>query len=910
MGNSVNGNPVKLMPPGTDSSQKRWNFVMYDSENLTLTMSAEQGQSGQSLTFQYNGTGGPHHYLAYVLEQDGVPVYYGKAASLKDSGTGTVTVPLLGVGSKLEDGDYTMRFYEEDRTDGIYFASDTVDLEIRVADGAVSITNMGDVAVHTHSFGTGWESDESGHWHECSCGARSAEAAHVYDNDLDAECNVCTFKREISHVHQGVLVSGTPATCTADGVKEYYECSVCHQYFEDADCTNPIADLDSWKVIPAGHTWSDSYLEANANEGKHYHVCTVCGAKDEGEAHTWNANAATETHDKHCTICGYVAEEQLEPTHTYGTEWKSDADTHWHECSCGEKADIAAHSYDNDQDSTCNVCRYERQPPHTHDFGNSWESDAFGHWQECSCGEKTTAQAHSYDDEQDPICNVCGYERELSHTHDFGTDWESDAFNHWHKCSTCGAKDAEAAHSYGDDQDTTCNICGYVRPAAPEYTVTFNANGGSVSPSSAVTTDGKLRALPIPTRSGYDFVGWYTTASGGDRVTVNTVFTKNTTIYAYWEKQSGGGGDDPIILPSKTPSEEVREDIENAQEGDTVEVTLKPGKTELGGEVFEELAGKNITLEITVPGGVMWMVNGQDIPTDTDLTDIDMGVSMNTSTIPVDLINMVTGEMGAVQMTLAHDGEFGFTMTLTAPVGVENKGLWANLYHYDATSKRMLFETVAQVDASGNVALKLSHASEYAIVLDEKSHELPFTDTTKGTWYQGAVEYVYRNGIMTGTSATTFQPNGTLSRAMAVQIFYNLEGQPDISDENLGYPYEDVNAQAWYGDAVYWARLTGVATGYGDGTFQPGDSITRQEFAQMLYNYAKHKGYDLTAAGDLSTFPDSNTVADWAEIAMEWANGNGLINGHDDGTIDAAGAGTRAQAASILMRFDQNLVEM
>ena len=163
---------------------------------------------------------------------------------------------------------------------------------------------------------------------------------------------------------------------------------------------------------------------------------------------------------------------------------------------------------------------------------------------------------------------------------------------------------------------------------------------------------------------------------------------------------------------------------------------------------------------------------------------------------------------------------------------------------------------------------------------------------------------------MTGTSATTFQPNGTLSRAMAVQIFYNLEGQPDISDENLGYPYEDVNAQAWYGDAVYWARLTGVATGYGDGTFQPGDSITRQEFAQMLYNYAKHKGYDLTAAGDLSTFPDSNTVADWAEIAMEWANGNGLINGHDDGTIDAAGAGTRAQAASILMRFDQNLVEM
>ena len=186
---------------------------------------------------------------------------------------------------------------------------------------------------------------------------------------------------------------------------------------------------------------------------------------------------------------------------------------------------------------------------------------------------------------------------------------------------------------------------------------------------------------------------------------------------------------------------------------------------------------------------------------------------------------------------------------------------------------------------------------------------LPFEDVPPGAWYESAVRHAYFHNIMEGMSATTFQPNGTLSRAMAVQIFYNLEGHPDISDENLGYPYEDVDAQAWYGDAVYWARITGVATGYGDGTFQPTDSITRQEFAQMLYNYAKYKGYDLTAEGDLSQFPDSSSVADWAKTAMSWANGNKLINGHDDGTIDAAGIGTRAQAASILMRFDQNLAE-
>ena len=186
---------------------------------------------------------------------------------------------------------------------------------------------------------------------------------------------------------------------------------------------------------------------------------------------------------------------------------------------------------------------------------------------------------------------------------------------------------------------------------------------------------------------------------------------------------------------------------------------------------------------------------------------------------------------------------------------------------------------------------------------------LPFEDVAPGAWYEEAVRYAYFHNIMEGMSETEFAPATALTRAMAVQILYNLEGQPDLSSENLGYPYEDVDAQAWHGNAVYWARITGVATGYGDGTFQPGDSITRQEFAQMLYNYAKYKGYDLTAEGDLAQFPDSESVADWAEAAMRWANGNQLINGHDDGTIDAAGIGTRAQAASILMQFDQNLAE-
>ena len=178
------------------------------------------------------------------------------------------------------------------------------------------------------------------------------------------------------------------------------------------------------------------------------------------------------------------------------------------------------------------------------------------------------------------------------------------------------------------------------------------------------------------------------------------------------------------------------------------------------------------------------------------------------------------------------------------------------------------------------------------------------TDVSKDAWYHAAVDYAVEHGIMEGVSETEFSPNTEVTRAQAVQILYNLEGQPTVDADN-----EFTDVFGWYEAAVTWAAQTGVATGYGDGTFQPGDNITRQEFAQMLYNYAKYKGYDLSAEGDLSQFPDSGSVADWAEAAMSWANGNELINGHDDGTIDAAGTAIRAQAASILMKFDQNLTE-
>ena len=179
---------------------------------------------------------------------------------------------------------------------------------------------------------------------------------------------------------------------------------------------------------------------------------------------------------------------------------------------------------------------------------------------------------------------------------------------------------------------------------------------------------------------------------------------------------------------------------------------------------------------------------------------------------------------------------------------------------------------------------------------------LPFTDITEADWFYDEVYYVWANGLMIGDSDTTFGPNGTTTRAQVVTILYRLEGEPDLSGENLGYPYEDVPADTWYTDAVYWARLNGIVYGTSDTQFDPDDPITREQLAAMLYRYAQFKGCDMTATGDLSGFADGDTVSGWAEEAMSWSVGAGLIQGDENGLTPTATA-TRAQVAAILQRL-------
>ena len=183
----------------------------------------------------------------------------------------------------------------------------------------------------------------------------------------------------------------------------------------------------------------------------------------------------------------------------------------------------------------------------------------------------------------------------------------------------------------------------------------------------------------------------------------------------------------------------------------------------------------------------------------------------------------------------------------------------------------------------------------------------PFEDVTEGDdWFYDAVAYVYENGIMAGTDETTFEPTMELDRAMAAQLFYNLEGKPAVTGDSA---FTDVTSGHWAVDAITWAAQNDIVAGIGGGLYDPDSNVTREQFAQMLYNYAKYKGYDLTATGDLSQFPDAGSISSWAETALSWANGNGLINGHENGTIDPKGSTIRAQAASIMANFDQNVAK-
>ena len=161
------------------------------------------------------------------------------------------------------------------------------------------------------------------------------------------------------------------------------------------------------------------------------------------------------------------------------------------------------------------------------------------------------------------------------------------------------------------------------------------------------------------------------------------------------------------------------------------------------------------------------------------------------------------------------------------------------------------------------------------------------------------------NGMMNGVTDTTFAPGSTTTRGMIVTILYRLEGEPDTAASS----FTDVAANMYYADAVAWAQTNSIVTGITETTFAPDQAITREQMAAILYRYVQFKGWDVTAGSGLSAYADASRISAYAVEAMRWANAEGLITGVTDTALEPQDSATRAQVATILMRFCENIAK-
>ena len=183
----------------------------------------------------------------------------------------------------------------------------------------------------------------------------------------------------------------------------------------------------------------------------------------------------------------------------------------------------------------------------------------------------------------------------------------------------------------------------------------------------------------------------------------------------------------------------------------------------------------------------------------------------------------------------------------------------------------------------------------------------PFTDVSEKDWFYNDAMFVYKNGLMLGTSKTLFSPHGTVTRGMMATILWRMEGSLAPKGENS---FTDVEAGRWYADAITWTAENGIFAGYSKDKFGPDDPITREQLTAIFYRYADYKGYKLTVTGNLDKFEDADKITDYANTVMQWAVGNGLIKGKAETLLDPQGTATRAEIAAMLHRFVENTKPM
>lgn len=476
-----------------------------------------------------------------------------------------------------------------------------------------------------------------------------------------------------------------------------------------------------------------------------------------------------------------------------------------------------------------------------------------------------------------------------------------------------------------------------VKPAT--VTVTFDANGGTVSPTSAiVTTGGTLSSMPTPTRSGYTFAGWFDAASGGTQVTASTPISGGMTLYAHWTAAEESG-DVPFVpyTPGSTTTTPSTTTTTNADGSTTTTTTAADGTT----TTTNRAADGSTTETVIKPDGSAKVTarnaDGSEsvleIAPDGSTTETGKDANGTTATAKTDAAGNLTEAKAnvtnaAVAAAVAAASASNETPVVTIPVTVPAA-------RSAATAAPIAIEMPGSVSAENPVKVEIPvedvNPSTVVVVVNEDGTEeivkdctvtedgvvlgvegdvtVKVVDNTKTfvdpipTWAEDSVQFVTSREIFNGTGNGQFDADTTMSRGMIAQVLFNFDSDSTVVGSEL---FPDAEGK-WFDDAANWAASVGVVKGDENGNFNGDAELSRQDLAVMLYRYAQAKGYDTSATASLASYSDASKVAGYAEAAMEWAVANGIITGTGLG-LEPTGSATRAQVAAMIARFVNNIV--
>lgn len=349
------------------------------------------------------------------------------------------------------------------------------------------------------------------------------------------------------------------------------------------------------------------------------------------------------------------------------------------------------------------------------------------------------------------------------------------------------------------------------------------------------------------------------------------------------------------------------------QEGSavTVYVTTKSGVLTSDGSLTLGTISANDGTNFTVEKATGVKVVGSD-NSETTYNQVDQGGSSGGSSSGGSSSGgSSSGGSTTTTRTITIQSSFGGKVTASASQAAQGKVITLTALPNSGYVLKSLTVTTASGtsvpvanQSSGKYTFTMPAAAvtvKAVFAAQETDPGFPFADVAKGSWYYEGVRYAYENGLMSGTGEGTFSPDLPTSRGMLVTILYRLAGSPAAGSAS----FTDVAKGQWYADGVAWASANGVVSGYPDGSFRPNDTITREQMAAILYQYARIQGKLDDSRADLSIFSDLDSLSAYAKEPMSWAVAQGLFSGVSADTLAPGGSTTRAQAAVILTAFSK-----